>query len=92
MVETSTGTSDVHLSFMGRTADGARSFWLPKKSGDYVIDCATGRKAAIELCDYMLANDNPVLLGSVMRDMVAGGEFGGVEAGFCSEIAIQLQS
>lgn len=50
----------------------------------------TGRAMAGELLDRMIEKDCPPLLGWALKDMVAKGEFGGIEVGFAQEIAERL--
>lgn len=62
--------------------------WSPERSGDYSQDCETGRAAAREMLSHIRLTENPLIYGSVVRDMVSAGQYGGVEIGFCSEIGI----
>ena len=68
--------------------DGA--LWQPDRTGNYGKDCETGRAAADSLLQTIEETQNPCLFGTVVRAMVEGGVFGGVEAGFCSVIGIKL--
>ncbi|MBH0113246.1 hypothetical protein I5E68_09840 [Novosphingobium sp. YJ-S2-02] len=61
--------------------------WVPQRSGDYAKDCETGRNYARELCELIGATDNPGYLGRVMKAVIEGGTYDGVEIGFCHAIA-----
>ena len=64
--------------------------WSPVRTGNYHDDCVTGRAYADELIKMIGRTGNPALFGSVARAITFGGEFGGVETGFCSRIGIVI--
>ena len=62
--------------------------WEPIRSGDYDRDCEHGRQIAKDTLAMIAATENPALFGTVVRAITAGGQFDGVETGFCSAIGI----
>jgi len=77
------------LSFMAKVGDVV-CHWEPQREASYEVECANGRRYADELLRYMDQTDNPVIFGTVIRAMVAGGKYGAAEIGFCSAIGIEL--
>lgn len=63
-----------------------KDFWAVTHTGDWSRDTECGRQFAREALVAMEASDAPNLLGSVVRSMIAHGQYGGVEAGFLSVI------
>ena len=59
----------------------------PQRTGDYAIDCATGRTYAGALLKYMRIKGFPPMLGRVAQAIAAGGAWDGVEIGFFHGIA-----
>lgn len=66
------------------------SDWAPERTGDYDKDCQIGRNYAAEFIKMMREQENTAFLGRIMRAMIAGGTYGGVEIGFCAVTAAQL--
>lgn len=75
------------LPFVQSTDEGAICMWNAEESGAYALDTKIGRGHADQLIDLMARKDNPTLLGRVVKDMIAGGRYGGVEVGFMHRIA-----
>ncbi|MDM9626278.1 AlpA family phage regulatory protein [Rhizobium sp. S152] len=73
-------------SFASFGPDGI-DLWTPVESGDWSTDNSTGRKYAVELMALVERYRAPLLLGDVMEAMSKRGSHGGVEAGFCQQIA-----
>ena len=72
-------------------------FWCPVRTGDWSVDCATGRNHAEQVIAAMQVGHrgrppSPIIaLNSMIRAMVAAGVYGGAEAGFVQRIAEQLR-
>lgn len=58
--------------------------------GDYSGACEIGRHEGADLIARMQQEQNPTLLGAAIRKMVERGQFGPVEIGFCSIVALAL--
>ncbi|MDQ0836980.1 hypothetical protein [Sphingomonas faeni] len=57
-------------------------------TGDYAADCATGRLMADALIRRMSdTEDGTPVLGAVVREMIKGGRWEGVHAGFFQRLA-----
>jgi hypothetical protein len=57
-------------------------------TGDYAADCATGRLMADALIKRMADTENGTpVLGAVVREMIKGGRWEGVHAGFFQRLA-----
>lgn len=70
-----------------------KSMWAVARTGDWPLDNRTGAQHAEELIAFIKSNPgSEPLLGHVMRDIAAGGIFGGVEVGFCHRIAAEITS
>lgn len=68
-----------------------RTFWKVSRSGDYGADCAIGRDYAVQFLAWLRQhppgpNSCGDTLRMIVRDMVYGGVFGGVEVGFLGVI------
>lgn len=66
------------------------NFWNPDRGGEYEVACARGRRYAEELLEVIRLEENPTLFGTVLRAIVAGRVYGGVEIGFCHRLGIEL--
>jgi len=64
--------------------------WMPERSGRFFEDCARGHRYAAELIAEMTQENNPTLLGAVVRSMIDGGKFEAVEIGFFSRVGQQI--
>jgi hypothetical protein len=64
-----------------------RNSWVVKRTGDWAFDCCLGDGLAREWLHYTSRDFGGPSLANVIRDMVRGGEFDGVEVGFLSTIA-----
>ena len=80
----------MNLNFVTGLPGISLNLWSPQRPSHYAEACALGRGYAVELVDYLQSSGNPMLFGAVIRAIASGGEFGGVEAGFCSEIGQML--
>jgi hypothetical protein len=87
---TTTRPAAAALPFVRTQDDETIRFWVPERSGDYAVDCETGRRYARDLLVLIRSEGNPALFGSVIRAISEVGVFGGVEIGFCSHIGIEL--
>lgn len=65
-------------------------FWKPVRSGNYEVDCATGREYAENLLAFMRKNQNPLILRSVIQSMNSQDALGGVEIGFLTRLGTEL--
>lgn len=63
------------------------SMWNPEVTGDYIVDCAKGRDYAEEVVAAMRQEENPALLGWIIRGFGQDEARRGVEVGFCQAIA-----
>ena len=70
-------------------ADAPRVFWVAESDGDWVRDADVGQEYGRIYLEQMRAGYAPPL-GWIIRDMIAAGRYGGVEAGFCSTVALAL--
>jgi hypothetical protein len=75
------------LGFVRTQDEKVSSMWAPESSGVYALDNKIGRTHADQCVDLMRREDNPNLLNHVMRDMVEGGQYGGIEVGFVTRVA-----
>lgn len=62
----------------------------PSNEGDYSGACEIGRQEGADLITRMQQEQNPTLLGAAIRKMVERRQFGPVEIGFCSIVALAL--
>ena len=70
-------------------ADGEKTnLWAAEESGVWALDNKIGRTHADECVRYMRERQAPNLLGGVVKDMMAGGRYGGVEVGFLHRIGV----
>jgi hypothetical protein len=76
------------LTFVTRNGDGTLDLWTPERPENYAAACAMGRDYGSELMAFMKLNDNLTIFGAVVRAIARGGEFGGVETGFCAVFAL----
>jgi hypothetical protein len=67
-----------------------RNYWTVVRTGRYDWDNFLGAGLADQLLRTMRSEGNFTALNFVIRDMIAGGTFDGVEVGFVSEIAKAL--
>jgi hypothetical protein len=65
----------------------SRNYWTVVRTGRYDWDNFLGAGLADQLLKTMRSERNYTTLNFVIRDMIAGGIFDGVEIGFLSEIA-----
>ncbi len=65
---------------------GPGNLWVPERTGDHAMDCATGKRCAQELLDFMRQRNAPMALGFVCAAMPE--IHTGAEIGFFSELAI----
>ncbi|XAZ24021.1 hypothetical protein LVY75_12400 [Sinorhizobium sp. B11] len=77
------------LSFANQ-ACGEINLWAPTETGDWATDNAAGRAYALELISVMKDNEAPMLLGHVVKSIAVRRKHGGVEVGFCQQIAESL--
>ena len=73
------------------TDEAPRCFWDVTASGRWVADCEVGHEYARIYIERRKRFGAP-LLGWIVRDMIAAGQYSGVEAGFMGGIARQLPS
>lgn len=60
------------------------------EAGEWGQANAQGRQLALDTIEYMIRHDMPGYLGHVVRNMVDGGKYGGVEVGFFHVVAVML--
>jgi hypothetical protein len=58
-----------------------------KPSRDWAEANSEGRKKADALIHRIISDENPLLLGWTLKEMISTGEFGGMEVGFAHELA-----
>ena len=81
----------ITLSFVSLHPDhSVETHWAPDRSGDYPEQCMRGRAYADELVAHIQAENDPTMFGAVVRAIVAGRKYEGVEVGFCAGIGIEL--
>jgi len=89
MTEPAAPTTQELLPFVSRRADGAPGlcFWAVDSSGNWAEDCRTGERYAAAYIERLLSDPLcPILLCRIVRDMIGGGQYTGIEAGFMSVI------
>lgn len=92
MEQDATTTPEVlDLPFVREADDGEIYLWHPKPSGDQQADIALGEHYARLTLHVARECGVPLLLASVLRDMVMAGHFGGVEAGFIAAVTSVAQ-
>lgn len=64
--------------------------WAPERPEDYVEACGAGARYADEMIGVIRDTQNPTILGSVMQAIADSAEFGGVEIGFYTRVAVVL--
>jgi hypothetical protein len=67
-----------------------RHFWTVKRTGDQQFDMSLGEALAQQTLRTMRQHDCNFILRLIIRDMVAVGQFTGVEAGFVTELALEV--
>jgi hypothetical protein len=67
------------------TYETMRNYWRASQTGHWSKDCRRG--GIIAQCFASQLKRQPELLNLVVRDMIARGRYGGVEAGFCGMLA-----
>jgi len=72
------------LPFVSQTGD---SFWLSEPTGHDATDIDLGERYALLAIEAARKCNSPVLLAFILRDMVKGGTFTALEAGFLSSVA-----
>lgn len=75
------------LPFVFESAPGDVSFWCVEGVGDDDLDIGLGEMYGRLALRVAKEFDLPVLVAQVIRDMITGGKFGRVEAGFLSVVA-----
>lgn len=68
-------------------ANGRRRFWGAESSGDYERDVEEGTHRGERLVRDLRLQGDHYVLGWMVREMVQGGRFGGIEVGFCEAVA-----
>jgi hypothetical protein len=81
-------TGFAHTAKTNLPALRTRGFWDFAPSGDYAEDCATGEQEAEAFLRRLSWEQKLYALGWLVRDMIAGGRFTGVEAGFFHRISL----
>ena len=80
-----------HLPFVQATGDGQiTSTWSVQPSGDYALDCATGREHFHQLLGAMTEDGTALHLSRVIEGQVRSGQWSGVEVGFHAAMAEQM--
>ena len=83
-------TSITTLPFVEAQANGQPSnLWAVLPTGIWSADNDTGGAHADALLDHIAAAGQPMLLGHVVKAIVDGGTWSGVECGFCHRIALR---
>jgi hypothetical protein len=60
------------------------------ETGVWARDNELGRQLALDTIEHMIRYESPGHLLKVVRGMVAGGRFGGIEVGFFTVLAIMI--
>ena len=79
------------LPFVIETDDGELCFWSTEASGNRSADIAKGEYMARLTLLVAKEFGVPLLVATVLRDMIAGGRFSGVEAGYLAVVASTAQ-
>lgn len=69
------------------SANGITNFWAVTSTGHWNSDTDLGEMYAVQAVNHMRREETPFLLRHVVEAM-RGKEFGGIETGFLSAIAI----
>ena len=82
---------DVNIIQRGQTLSAlVDGNWEPERSGNYTIDCSTGRDLANEVISITRDTRNPLVIGTAIRAMVESNRYEAVEIGFCSRLGVVL--
>lgn len=79
------------LPFVTESDEGELCFWNTEATGDRSADIARGEWFARLTLGISKEFDVPLLVATVLRDMIAGGRFTGVEAGYLAVVASTAQ-
>lgn len=76
------------LNFIKVGEKEAINYWSPVRTNAWDVDCATGRKAAIALTQYIHSSSDLRILPSILAAIVAADKLEeGVEVGFFTALA-----
>lgn len=76
------------VAFIKLDAKGELNYWCPERSGVWDQDCATGRRGAIALTEYLYKSQDFRIMMPIMAAMGASGmEEEGVETGFLTALS-----
>ena len=79
-----------HLNFVhdkGKGKKKQRCFWHVSPNGNYGDECLIGKAYALEALQYMIDQDYPPLLNSIIQDMPPAEQRSGIEIGFNATLA-----
>jgi hypothetical protein len=79
------------LPFVMEASDGELCFWSTEASGDRSADIDRGEYYARLTLTVAKDFGVPLLVASILRDMIAAGRFSGVEAGYLAVVASTAQ-
>lgn len=76
------------LSFISVDDDGAVKYWVPGRTEAWDVDCAAGRKAAVELITYIKESQDQRIMALVTSAIAAEEKLAeGVEVGFFTALS-----
>jgi hypothetical protein len=79
------------LPFVTETDDGELCFWSTEATGNRSEDIDKGEYFARLTLAVAKEFGVPLLVASILRDMIAAGRFSGVEAGYLAVVASTAQ-
>lgn len=77
------------LDFVRVTPEGLE-YWDHPEISDYGEACTHGRSSARKLVEFITDQEDPSLLGRVVKSMSRRQSFGAIETGFFTEISTDL--
>lgn len=60
------------------------------ETGDWAVDNQRGRDLALRTLEEMHLVGTPGYLGTVVKEMIGRGRYGGIEVGFCHVLAVMI--
>lgn len=74
------------LPFVRRNEHGKYCYWSVQPTGNWEVDCQTGKEYAQQAIEILSAEDKPYTLQWIVAAMKTGGGESGIEVGFFNEL------
>lgn len=78
--------SNAHLPI----TKNARAYLAHEPTGDYAADCGTGEMIATGCVAHIGRENDPFIIGEIVRAVVQSGRYSGIEVGFFSTVGAAL--